>query len=130
MIQLIVNDSTVDSAADLVTVTANTTPADWYTIDGDTYIVGDSSVTVDPSLFAITVNTVNDSVVFEANGSDPKIFIRLMSNGEIFTGYIEGSDENPTINSEFAAGTKVTVAADGRLMIETPLIADLTFGGK
>ena len=103
---------------------------DWLTVsdDDNIYTVGDSSVTVDSSLFAITVE--NDSVIFEENGSDPKVYIRLMSNGEVFTGYIEGTIENPTVDSGFAPGTKVSVGADMILLIETPLTGDLTLGGK
>ncbi len=69
-------------------------------------------------------------IVFEEKGSDPKVFIRLMSNGEVFPGYIEGTVETLTVASRFAPGTKVSVGADIVLLIETPLPGDLTLGGK
>jgi len=134
VIQLIVNDGTENSAAASVTVTASSTPPvdDWYTVspDGNTYTVGDSIVELlDSDKFDIDTD-FPDKIVFKALGSDPKVYIRLMSNGEVFTGYMDGWNENPTTGSGFAPGTKVSVGTDMVLLIETALTADLTFGGK
>ncbi len=97
-----------------------------YTVAGN-----DSAVELDSSIEGdLDITAVDGGIIFEDTGSDPKVFIRLMSNGEVITGYTEGNDENPTINSGFAPGTKVSVDADMVLLIETELTADLTFGDK
>ena len=129
---LVVNDGSLDSTPATVTITVThinqpPTVPDWLTIssDGNTYTVGSSIVSVDANLFSIIVET--GSVDFVENGIDPKVYIRLMSNEEVVTGYTEGGVDKPTAISEFAPGTKVSVVA-GNLVIDTPLIQDITLG--
>ncbi len=113
------------NAATQVTRTVNVTaaPADnWYTIspDGNTYTVGKSSVTVDANSFNITDS--NNSVVFEDSAQG--IYIELKSDGTIVTRY----NGKLTASSSFAPGTKVSIDGD-KLVIETPIISNITLGG-
>ena len=113
-------------------VTRTVNVLNWYTEspDGNTYtsIVGNSSVTVNAASFTITQN--NDEIIFEENGPEPKVYIKLMSNGEVVTGYTEGGVFKPTASSKFAAGTKVSIdVMTGNLVIETPIKSNITLGG-
>ncbi|MDM5264393.1 DUF5011 domain-containing protein [Sulfurovum sp. XTW-4] len=123
-----VNDSSGNAAAQ-VSRTVNV--VGWFTVTSDSnssiYTVGDTRVELDPTLFNITVG--NDKIVFEEIGSEPKLYIELMSDGTVVTGYRQGTGDDSTVTIAFAAGTKVSVGADMVLLIETLLVNDLTLGG-
>jgi len=119
-----------DAAEVSRTVNVTAVPEDdWYTIspDGNVYTVGESSVTVDANSFTITV--VNGIIIFEEQSSnDPKVYIELMSNEKVITGYTEGGVKKLTANSEFAPGTKVSIVA-GSILIKTPVTDNITLRG-
>ena len=68
-------------------------------------------------------------IIFEEQSSnDPKVYIELMSNEKVITGYTEGGVKKLTANSEFAPGTKVSIVA-GSILIKTPVTDNITLRG-
>ena len=116
-----------------VTVPTPPTDPDWLEKDGNTYSVGSSSVEVDPALGVVVVVTADKVTFTKTDTSGNEIYIDMLSDGTIKTGYRQGGVDVPTATTAFAPGTKATIVEDNGeivIIIDAPLTTNLTFGGK
>ncbi len=125
------------NAATEVTRIVNVVESDLYTVDVNGSITtytskdGGSTVALDSSLGEIVVDITNDMTTFkQTSPSGLEVYIVMMNNGEVFTGYKQGVVKDPTTESGLAPGAKVSVDSNMVLFIETPLIDNLVLGGK